>query len=53
MIFLNRGLIPLNKTIVPNSFKSFIKQVDEKESTQNVSRKKDENNYLRAELSRK
>ena len=27
--------------------------MDEKESTQNVSRKKDENNYLRAELSRK
>ena len=53
MICLNIRQIPLNKTSVPNSLKSFSKQVDQKESTQNVSRKNYENNYLRAELSRK
>ena len=45
--------MPLNQTRVPNSFKSFSKQVDQKEPTQNVRRKKDQNNYFRTELSRK
>ena len=53
MIFPNIGEIPLNKTSVPNSFKSFSKQVDQKESTQNINKKKDQNNYFRAELSQK
>ena len=53
MIFPNIGERPLNKTRVPNSFKSFIKKVDQKESTQNVNTKKDQNNYFRAELSQK
>ena len=53
MIFPNIGEIPLNKTSVPNSLKSFSKQVDQKESTQNINKKKDQNNYFRAELSRK
>ena len=51
MIFPNIGERPLNKTRVPKSFKSFIKEVDQKESTQNVNTKKDQNNYFRAELS--
>ena len=53
MIFPNIGERPFNKTSVPNSFKSFIKQVDQKESTQNVDAKNDQNNYFRAELSQK
>ena len=53
MIIQNIGEKPLNKTSVPNSFKSFIKQVDQKESTQNVDAKNDQNNYFRAELSQK
>ena len=53
MILQNIGEKPLNKTSVPNSFKSFIKQVDQKESTQNVDAKNDQNNYFRAELSQK
>ena len=48
MIFQNIGERPLNKTSVPNSFKSFSKQVDQKESTQNVNTKN-----FRAELSQK
>ena len=50
MIFQNSRGKPLEKTSVPNSIKSFIKQVDQKESTQNVSLKKDQNNYFKAEL---
>ena len=53
MIIQNIGEKPLNKTSVPNSFKSFIKQVDQKESTQNVDAKNNQNNYFRAELSQK
>ena len=53
MTIQNIGEKPLNKTSVPNSFKSFIKQVDQKESTQNVDAKNDQNNYFRAELSQK
>ena len=53
MIFPNIGEIPLNKTSVPNSSKSSSKQVDQKESTQNVSWKKDQNSYFSAGLSRK
>ena len=53
MIFPNIGERPFNKTSVPNSFKSFIKQVDQKESSQNVNTKKDKNNYFKADLSQK
>ena len=53
MIFPNIGERPFNNTIVPNSFKSSSKEVDQKESTQNVNMKKDQNNYFRAELSPK
>ena len=53
MIFPNIGERPLNNTCVPNSFKSFSKQVDQKESTQNLHMKKDQNNYFRAQLSQK
>ena len=53
MIFPNIGERLLNKTSVPNSFKPFSKQVDQKESTHNINKKKDQNNYFRAELSQK
>ena len=53
MVFQNIGEKPINTTSVPSSFKSFIKQVDQKESTQNVDAKNDQNNYFRAELSQK
>ena len=53
MIFPNIGEIPLNKTSVPNSFKSFSKQVNQKVSTQNVNAKNDQNNYFRAQWSQR
>ena len=51
MILPNIGERALNNTSVTNNFKSFSKQVDQKESTQNVNLKKDQNNYFRAQLS--
>ena len=44
---------PLNKTSILNNFKSFIKQVYQKQRTQNINKKKDQNNYFRAEISQK
>ena len=44
---------PLNKTSIPKNFKSFSKQVDQKQYTQNINKKKDQNNYFRAEISQK
>ena len=44
---------PLNVTSVPNNFKSFIKQVYQKEWMQSINKKKDQNNDFRAEISQK
>ena len=44
---------PLNITSILNNFKSFIKQVYQKYQTQNINKKKDQNNYFRAEISQK
>ena len=44
---------PLNITSILNNFKSFIKQVYQKEWTQDINKKKDQNNYFRAEISQK
>ena len=44
---------PLNKTSILNDFKSFIKQACQKQQTQNFNKKKDQNNYFRAEVSQK
>ena len=44
---------PLNITSILNNFKTFIKQVYQKEWTQNINKKKDQNNYFRAEISQK
>ena len=51
MIFKNRGERRINTTSVLTSFKVFIKQVSQKESRQNINKKKDQNNYFRAKIS--
>ena len=43
----------LNITSILNNFKSFIKQVYQKHRTQHLNKKKDQNNYSRAEISQK
>ena len=43
----------LNITSILENFKSFIKQLFQKERTQNSKKKKDQNNYYRAEISKK
>ena len=43
----------LNKTSILNDFKSSIKQGYQKQRTQNINWKKDQNNYFRAEISQK
>ena len=43
----------LNITSILNNFKSFIKQVYQKNQMQNINKKKDQNNYFRAEISQK
>ena len=53
MISQNIAERPLNITSILNNFKSFIKQVYQKEWRQNINKKKDQNNYFRAEISRK
>ena len=44
---------PLNITSILNNFKSFIKQVYQKEWRQNINKKKEQNNYFRAGISQK
>ena len=53
MISQNIAERPLNITSILNNFKSFIKQVYQKEWRQNINKKKDQNNYFRAEISQK
>ena len=45
--------VPLNVKNILNNFKYFIKKVYQKEWTQNIKKKKDQNNYFRAEISKK
>ena len=42
-----------NITSILNNFKSFIEQVYQKYRTQNINKKKDQNNYFRVEISQK
>ena len=44
---------PLNISSILNNLKSFIKQVYQKHRTQNINKKKDQNNYFRAQISQK
>ena len=53
MISQIKAEVTLNITSILNNFKSFIKKVYQKEWTQNIKKKKDQNNYVRAEISRK
>ena len=53
MISRNVGERPLNITIITRNFKSFIKEVYHKEWTQNINKKKHQNNYFSAENSQK
>ena len=53
MIFQNNAERCLNITSILNNFKSFIKQVCKKERRQNINKKKEQNNYLRAGISQK
>ena len=43
---------PLNISSIISNFKSFIKRVYQKEWTENMKKKKDQNNYFRAEISK-
>ena len=53
MVPQNIAESPLNITSILNNFKSFIKEVYKKHQTQNINKKKDQNNYFRAEISQK
>ena len=53
MISQNKAERPLHITSILNNLKSFIKQVYQKQWTQNIKKKNDQNNYLRAEISEK
>ena len=53
MVPQNIAESPLNITSILNNFKSFIKQVYQEHLTQNINKKKDQNNYFRAEISQK
>ena len=44
---------PLNVTSVLSNFKSFIKQVYQRQWVQNINKKKDQNNYFRTEIGQK
>ena len=53
MVPQNIAESPLNITSILNNFKSFIKQIYQEHRMQNVNKKKDQNNYFRAETSQK
>ena len=53
MISQNKVERPLNITSILNNYKSFIKQVYQKEWRQNINKKKEQNNYFRAGISQK
>ena len=53
MTFQNIAERPVIITSILYNFKSFIKQVYQKEWTPNISKKKYQNNYFRAEASQK
>ena len=53
MISQNIAERPLNIISILNNFKSFIKQVYQKEWRQNINKKKEQNNYFRAGIIQK
>ena len=46
----NKAERPLNITSILNNYKSFIKQVYQKEWRENINKKKEQNNYFRARI---
>ena len=50
MICQNKAERPLNITSILNNYKSFIKQVYQKEWRENINKKKEQNNYFRARI---
>ena len=44
--------VPLNISSILNNFKYFIKKVYQKEWTQNIKKKKDQNDYFRVQISK-
>ena len=44
---------PVNISSIVTNFKSFMRQLYQKHRTQNNNKKKDQNNYFRAEISQK
>ena len=50
MISQNKAERPLNITSILNNYKSFIKQVYQKEWRKNINKKKEQNNYFRARI---
>ena len=53
MIFQNIAERPLNITSILNIFKSFFKQIYQKEWRENINKKKEQYNYFRAVISQK
>ena len=53
MISQNIADKPFNTTSILNNFKSFIKLLYQKEWRQNINKKKNQTNYLRAVISQK
>ena len=51
MVPQNNAERPLNITSILNNFKYFMKQIYQKYPTQNINKKKDQNNYFRAKIS--
>ena len=50
MISQNKAERPLNITSILNNYKSFIKQVYQKEWREIINKKKEQNNYFRARI---
>ena len=53
MVPQNIAESPLNISSILSNFKTFIKQVYQEHRTQNINKKKDQNNYFRTEISQK
>ena len=53
MVPQNIAETPLNISSIVSNFSSFIRQLYQKHQTQNIKKKKDQNNYFRAEIIQK
>ena len=53
MVHQNIAETPLNISSIVTNFKSFMRQLYKKHRTQNNNKRKDQNNYFRAQISQK